>query len=214
MPNIKNTGLKFSTWFIALGLIIQIITYLVTRDTWLSLVSGCSGVFSVVLCSKKKLSSYLFGFIQLGTYMILAWKNCFYGEFMENIFYAVTMILGIWLWKKNYGEKEVKTRKLTKIQWFLYTTTCFLGIIFLSRYLKSTNDPQPVLDSITTVPAIFAQFLMILRYREQWIFWLLLDLATILLWYRAGNWCMVSQYVFWSINCVYGWILWSKEKEG
>ena len=63
-----------------------------------------------------------------------------------------------------------------------------------------------------SIPAIFAQIFMILRYREQWIFWLIIDLATILLWYRSGNWCMVSQYVFWSINCIYGWILWSKEE--
>lgn len=208
----RHITFTFSFWFIVLGLGLQVFTYLITGESWLSLFSGCAGVLSVVLCSNKKLSSYLFGFLQLGSYTILAWNEFLYGEVMENIFYAVTMILGIVLWKKNYSESEVKTRKLSKLQWFLYTTACFLGVIWLARYLGTTNDKQPILDSITTIPAIFAQIFMILRYREQWIFWLIIDLATILLWYRSGNWCMVSQYVFWSINCIYGWILWSKEE--
>jgi nicotinamide mononucleotide transporter len=66
------------------------------------------------------------------------------------------------------------------------------------------------LDSATTVPAFIAQMLMIMRYREQWIFWLIIDIGSILMWIHAGDWCMVAQFVFWTINCIYGFYKWSK----
>ena len=47
-------------------------------------------------------SFYFIGFIQTTTYLVLSWQNCFYGEVMENIFYLVTMVWGIFVWKKNY----------------------------------------------------------------------------------------------------------------
>ena len=172
---------KFSTWFIIFGIILQVLCYFITGDSWLSLVSGILGVISVVLCSDRKFSFYIFGFLQLFTYLILVFKNHLWGEVGENIFYLVTMVLGLFIWRENMEGGEVKS-----------------------------NDPQPLLDSITTVPAFIAQILMILCFREQWIFWLIIDIGSIILWYNAGSWCMVLQYIFWTSNCVYGWIRWRK----
>jgi len=51
---------------------------------------------------------------------------------------------------------------------------------------------------------------MIKRYKEQWIWWLIIDVLCIKLWFVAGNWSMVAMYVAWTINCIYGWYNWSK----
>jgi nicotinamide mononucleotide transporter len=77
----------------------------------------------------------------------------------------------------------------------------------LQRY---TDDPQPYLDAFTTVPAIVAQILMVLTFREQWYIWILVDILALVMWLRAGNYCMAAQYLFWCANCVYGYIQWSK----
>lgn len=65
-------------------------------------------------------------------------------------------------------------------------------------------------DSATNVMAVIAQLLMMLRYREQWIWWLLIDLLCIKMWFVAGNWSMVAMYIAWTINCLYGWYNWKK----
>ena len=71
-----------------------------------------------------------------------------------------------------------------------------------------TDDTQPMLDSLSTVPAFAAQILMILRYREQWAYWLVIDIASVIMWINAENWCMVMQFVFWTLNCSYGTYKW------
>ena len=69
---------------------------------------------------------------------------------------------------------------------------------------------MPFMDSLTTVTAIIAQVLMITRYREQWVFWVAVDIASIVLWASIGNYYMVIQYVFWTLNCFYGYYKWGR----
>jgi nicotinamide mononucleotide transporter len=77
----------------------------------------------------------------------------------------------------------------------------------LQRY---TDDPQPYLDAFTTVPAIAAQILMVMAYREQWYLWLMVDVLALVMWLRAENYCMAAQYAFWCANCIYGYVQWTK----
>lgn len=35
------------------------------------------------------------------------------------------------------------------------------------------------------------------------------DVATLILWCSIGNVFMIMQYVFWTLNCVYGYYKWS-----
>jgi len=201
--------------FLGLGLLLQVITYIVTQDSFLSLTSGLCGIISVVLCSRKKMLFYWFGFAQLFTYVALCLQQKLYGEIAENMFYLVTMLYGIYHWNKNYDNEklEVKTRGFnleTNLDVLSFTV---IGIVLLYIILSHTDDTQPFMDAITTVPAITAQILMILRYKESWFYWLIIDIGSIIMWVNANNWCMVAQFVFWSINCIYGYYKWRKNGE-
>jgi nicotinamide mononucleotide transporter PnuC len=92
--------------------------------------------------------------------------------------------------------------------WYIVlgVTICACGGLW--SILLNTDDSQPFMDSITTVPAFVAQILMILRYKESWYYWLTIDLGSIIMWSVAGDWCMVAQFVFWSVNCIYGLRKW------
>ena len=73
----------FDYSFLALGLLIQVLTYIITVThltpgesfSVLSLVSGMLGVCSVCLCSQGNILTYLFGFAQVGTYTYLCYTN-------------------------------------------------------------------------------------------------------------------------------------------
>ena len=43
--------------------------------------------------------------------------------------------------------------------------------------------------------------------------WIIIDILCIKLWWVAGNWSMVAMYIAWTINCIYGWVNWSKESK-
>ena len=216
---IKNefwTGYNlFEKLFMLLMLLMQIIVFCIAPDTPLGIISGIAGVISVVLCAKGKISFYFIGFVQTISYLFLAWQNQFYGEVLENIFYLVTMIWGIFVWKKNMehnndGTSDVKAKKFTITQWILALVGTIVATAFMGYWLTTIGSAQAYTDAATNVMAIFAQILMVRRYREQWIWWILIDLLCIKMWFVAGNWSMVTMYIAWTANCIYGWYNWSK----
>lgn len=195
--------------FALVGVILQVYAFYYTDAPILSLISGVSGIIAVVLCAERQLSYWPFAWLQLITYLILSVQQKLWGEVGEYIFYGVTMIYGMFVWNKYKDNHKVKSRKLSRTSFQILFTLCIIGITALYFVLDKTNDTQPFIDSVSSVPALFAQFLMILAYKEQWYFWLIIDIASIYMWIVIGDWCMVSQFIFWTINCLYGLHKWN-----
>lgn len=198
----------FGIAFVLTGIATQVATYALTEESLLSLVSGIAGVISVVLCSQRKLSFYFWGFLQIGTFMVICIDEHLYGKLFENGFYLITMICGMFMWLRNEQDDTVKTRKLIRKDMWWLIGYCAVCATVLYLILRMIGGEQPFMDSFTTIFAIVAQLLMIYRYRESWLFWLVVDIACIIMWYNEGNWCMTVQYIFWTMNCIYGLIKW------
>lgn len=196
-------------------LALQLIVFCITPDSMLSMIAGVAGVASVVMCAKGRLEFYFVGFIQTFSYLYLAWQARFYGEVIENLWYFVTMVWGIYVWKANMnqnedGTAEVKAKKFTPMQWVMSIIGTIAATYLMGYWLDGIGSAQAYTDAATNVMAIFAQILMVRRYREQWIWWLVIDVLCIKLWWVAGNLSMVAMYIAWTANCIYGWINWTK----
>ena len=205
----------FDKLFMIAMLLVQIIVYFIVPDSLLGIIAGISGVISVVLCAKGKISFYFIGFVQTISYLILAWQNKFYGEVIENVFYLVTMVWGIFIWNSNSsidnnGSAHVDALKFTNKQWVLSIVGTVICTVAMGYWLTTIGSNQAYTDAATNVLAIFAQILMVKRYREQWIWWLVIDVLCLKMWFVAENWSMVAMYVAWTINCIYGWFNWNK----
>ena len=204
----------FDYSFLATGLFIQVVTYWVTFVhspsplSPLSLISGLLGICSVCLCAQGYIWTYVFGFAQVLTYTYLCWTQRFYAEIAINAYYFLTMIYGVYAWKSRIKGQESNTitpRQLTWQALTLIAVMTLLGSWLIGWGLAAwTDDTQPYLDAFTTVPALVAQVLMILVFREHWFLWLAVDVLSVILWLRAGDYCMVAQYAFWCANCLYG----------
>lgn len=205
----------FDYCFLALGLLIQIVTFfLMPHESWLSLLSGMLGVCSVCMASQGNILTFAFGFGQVLTYTWLCVTQRFYGEIAINAYYFITMIYGVFVWRKRVGgtkdsEMTVHTRQM-KVQWMAVIVVLTAFVSWLTGWGLSawTDDTQPYLDAFTTIPALVAQVLLILVYREHWFIWLAVDVVSVVLWLRAGDYCMTAQYAFWCANCIYGLKRW------
>ena len=102
----------FASWFISIGILIQLITGYIMNEPAIAVCSGIAGVISVVLCSQKRLSFYFWGILQLVTILIISYQTGLYGKVLENGFYLLTMIIGFLLWDKNKTNDEVKTETM------------------------------------------------------------------------------------------------------
>ena len=209
------SSINRTTWFfLILGLLVQVLTFVLMPDNPISLVSGMLGICSVVLGAQGNILTFVFGFAQVATYTYLCCIERFYAEIAINIYYFITMIYGVYCWRNRLSNNslQVQTRRLSikLIAWGMLLIVLFSWLTgwLLARF---TNDPQPYMDAFTTVPAIAAQLLMVLAYREQWYLWLVVDVLAVVMWFRAENYCMAAQYIFWCVNCIYGYIQWTRQ---
>ena len=209
------SSINRTTWiFLILGLLVQVLTFVLTPDNPISLVSGMLGICSVVLGAQGNILTFVFGFAQVATYTYLCCVERFYAEIAINIYYFITMIYGVYCWRNRLSNNslQVQTRRLSikLLAWGMLLIALFSWLTgwLLARF---TDDPQPYMDAFTTVPAIAAQLLMVLAYREQWYLWLVVDVLAVVMWFRAENYCMAAQYVFWCVNCIYGYIQWTRQ---
>ena len=114
-------------------------------------------------------------------YMYICWKSRLWLEFGEYIFYNITMIYGVILWKKRLEEdgKHVEPKKMSKkaIAWSMVATAVTtIGFGLFDKF--SLHGAVPFADAFTISLTVIAQILIMLCYREQWIFWLILDIAS------------------------------------
>lgn len=209
------SSINRTTWFfLILGLLVQVLTFVLMPDNPISLVSGMLGICSVVLGAQGNILTFVFGFAQVATYTYLCCVERFYAEIAINIYYFITMIYGVYCWRNRLSNNslQVQTRRLSikLLAWGMLLIVLFSWLTgwLLARF---TDDPQPYMDAFTTVPAIAAQLLMVLAYREQWYLWLVVDVLAVVMWLRAENYCMAAQYVFWCVNCIYGYIQWTRQ---
>lgn len=209
------SSINRTTWiFLILGLLVQVLTFVLMPDNPISLVSGMLGICSVVLGAQGNILTFVFGFAQVATYTYLCCVERFYAEIAINIYYFITMIYGVYCWRNRLSNNslQVQTRRLSikLLAWGMLLIALFSWLTgwLLARF---TDDPQPYMDAFTTVPAIAAQLLMVLAYREQWYLWLVVDVLAVVMWFRAENYCMAAQYIFWCVNCIYGYIQWTRQ---
>lgn len=197
-------------------ILLQVVMYVIAPDTIIGMICGIAGVICVILTAKGKISSYLFNFIQMSTYMYICWNARLFLEFGEQVFYFVACIFGVFLWKKNMkqnedGTTQVIAKKFKPWHWVItvivtVVTTALLGT-FGEVILGST---LPYLDAFTVALAVIAQLLMVWRYREQWAMWIVIDVSSLIMFAMLQQWSMVVMYVAWTINAFYGWYNWTK----
>ena len=206
----------FEKIFFASLILLQVIMYFIVPDSAIGIVCGLAGVICVALTAKGKISSYIFNFIQMITYMIICWDFALYLEFGEQVFYFIVCIFGVFTWKKNMtknadGSEQVKAKKFKLWQWLAVTSVTILSTVFLGTFGETVlGSTLPYLDAMTVALAVIAQLLMVWRYREQWACWILIDVVSLIMFIILGQWSMVAMYIAWTANAFYGWYNWSK----
>lgn len=131
---------------------------------------------------------------------------------LNAIYYLPLQFIGYYLWSKNTNleDEKVNGKKLNIKQSVILLMITGLGIIIYQFLLNHLGGTHPLLDSASTVISITANLLMVLRYREQWLLWIVIDMITVIMWYNVKDYIMVTMWSVYLINAFYGYYNWTK----
>ncbi|CAH1056255.1 Nicotinamide riboside transporter PnuC [Paenibacillus pseudetheri] len=190
----------------------------ISKDSLFGFTVFITGVLCVVLAAKGNLMSYVFGMYNTVGYAYLAYINGLFGEVMLNLLFFVPMnVVGFYMWKNNRQDGNLSMRQMNLKWLFLVVAVCVIGCLLLGiglSFIPGQNSPY--IDAITTVLSIVATFLMVSRFKEQWLVYIVLNMFTVLLWVirmLEGSGEGVLMIVMWSaylVNAAYGYYNWNK----
>lgn len=200
--------------FLGVGTVVT----LVTEDSLLSYVILITGILCVLLAAKGNLWNYLFGTLNSVGYAFVSFTNGLYGDMGLNVlFFLPTNVIGFFMWKSHLESASVEMRGLRVLHQILVALACAAAIGALGfglSQIKTQNTPY--LDATSTILSIAATLLMMWRYKEQWLLYIVLNAVTIVMWgIRLAHGSpeglmMILMWTAFLANAVYGYINWSK----
>ncbi len=179
------------------------------------------GLAYIVLAMKQSLWCWPAAFVSTSIYTILFWQGFLYMESFLNFYYLLMAIYGWWQWRgsrKTDGQIEDKTPVAKAIQswggkkhaaWIggALTVALALGYV-LDTY---TQAKMAYLDSFTTVFAIMATYMVTQKVLENWLYWVVIDLASVYLYVQNQYLPTAVLFALYTVLAAQGYRTWLKE---
>lgn len=221
MVKFRNLNtLKPFDWFLIVGIIsINVIYSLLEKEfDIIGSIAGITGVVCVVLVAKGNIFNYFFGLVNVSLYALISYKAALYGDAALNAFYYLPMqFIGWYSWMGRRNNKEsvtVVAKRMITSERVILVLISLTTVALTAWVLYILEDPQPIKDATTTVLSIIAMFLMVRRYMEQWVLWIIVNIISVVMWviaFTSGeshSMLMVIMWLFYLANSVNGWIVW------
>ena len=213
----KKFHFSYIDWiFIVFGVVVSTITVFSEHDysllyTVASILSLNCSVLEIILSINGRRSNYIFAIINSVTDAIIAFLSQFYGNMVISLYYIPISIIGFRFWGKHSDKNNnVVARKLTVKQAIVLILSFAVLSIGLGVILMKIGGQSIILDSTTTILVIISSILMVLRYYESWLLWVITDVFLLVLFLADSNPAVVAMRVFNVLTSVYGYINWRK----
>lgn len=150
------------------------------------------GVINIALLIWRSVWNYPFGMAMVALYIFVFWEEKLYAEAGLQVFFFLAQAWGWWLWVKVGGEDadslgRVQVRWLdwpSRAVWIAVTAALSLNLGWaMSRF---TDAVMPFADSAIAGASVTAQILLGFRRIENWVLWILIDVASIAVYINRG----------------------------
>ncbi len=146
------------------------------------------GLINITLLIFRKIWNYAFGIASVTIYIFVFWNSRLYAESGLQVFFVLAQMWGWWLWRKVGGDdSRVPVRWLdwrSRAVWLMVTASLSLNLAWvMERY---TNAVAPYIDGPIAMFSMTAQILLGFRRIENWVLWVAIDVAAVMLYIHRG----------------------------
>ena len=186
------------------------------KDTsWLEFIGVVTGIASVLFSRVENILVYPVGMISTSIYIFLYLTHGLYADASVNFYYTVMSVIGWIMWaRKKDGHQALAMTKSSGRDWS--NAVLFFAVAWLLLYVVLrlfTPSTVPVADSFTSAAAFTGMWLMNKKKLENWIWWIITDLASVPLNFSKGLAFTAFQYAVFLVLATMGYITWKKKIE-
>ncbi len=170
-------------------------------------------VLYLVLAARESIWCWYAAFVSTAIYTVLFYDAAILLESLLNMFYLIMAVYGWYEWR--YRKSDKTGHAITT--WSFKTNllvVAITGLIALGAGYLFDNYTQarlPYLDAFTTCYAVVATFMVPWKKLENWIYWLVIDIASIYLYIRLEFYLTAILFAIYIVLIVFGYSRWLKE---
>ena len=235
----KVNDKTFNKWFslfilIGMAVVTVVVTAIKFKDAdsgkamlLISAFGSLMGVLCTVLAANGRILTFLFGILDVSIYGVMCLIGTRYGNAALHLLYFLPMqFVGYFQWRKRGAEEKAKVqaRRLTGKQWLLYGAVFLAGLVAAYFILAALDKKEAagvikwvaMADAFSMMCNILGQYLLSTAYMEQWYFWILVNVSTIIMWVltirqepdSAFASIYIVKYSFYLLNSLNGLRIW------
>jgi nicotinamide mononucleotide transporter len=135
-----------------------------------------------------------------------------YMESALNAFYFAMAVYGWYVWRAGRRDGHEKA----VVVWPLRSHAIAIGAIVAGSAISGhlldarTDAAFPYIDSLTTWAAIWATFLVARKVLENWWYWLVIDVASVFIYWSRDLELTAALFVFYVVMIPFGIVRWTR----
>ncbi|MBO5566865.1 MAG: nicotinamide mononucleotide transporter [Succinivibrio sp.] len=170
------------------------------------------GIIYLYLEYQASMWLWLLGIIMPLIDIYLFATNGMYAYAGISAFFVITAVYGIYSWKfggQRNTERAISFISLKNALIYLLATLALDGVIYKVLVLY-TDSEVPLLDSITTALSFAGVVALAMKYVEQWLIWILVDIISVVLFIHQGLYFRAILYLVYVFVALAGYFKWKQ----
>ena len=194
--------------------ITQILSGFTAMSHWEYIAVALSMAY-LLLAIKENLWCWPAAFFSTLIYTIMYWNGALLMESLLNFYYMYMAVFGWVVWRKgkaNQAQRLITSWPVNRhIILIVLTTLASLAIGYVMQ--NYTHADFAYLDSFTTCFAVVTTYLVAKKVLENWLYWIVIDAASMYLYYEKGYYPTLVLFIFYTIMAAWGFKTWYEEYE-
>jgi nicotinamide mononucleotide transporter len=177
------------------------------NSIWIDLIGFSFSLAYLILIIRQNSLGWYFS---IAGSMIFAY-SCYSGQlYMQSalyIFYILIAIYGIVKWNKAASAPKIKSMSF-QFHLVFVSISVILGITLGFVFAQYTNQQLPYLDGIISVSAVGTTLLVVDKNRENWLYWIVINAASMYLYGQQNLWILVMMSAILMVLALRGYVKW------
>lgn len=167
------------------------------------------GVINIALLVFRSQWNFAFAIASVSLYVFIFFDSRLYAESGLQVFFILANVWGWLVWRRSLNAREDESRVAvrwldwrSRIIWLTVTVALSLNLGWLMH--KYTNAAMPFADSVIAGASVAAQILLGYRRIENWVLWIAIDVAAVLLYIDRGLYPTAGLYGGMLVMSIFG----------
>ena len=179
-------------------------------DNLLEIVGVAVGAIYLWLEYRASIYLWIASIVMPAIYLVVFYGAGLYADTAINIYYLIIALYGFINWRRgNSDGQELKITHTSTREWIAMAAVYAVAQLVLSYVLvRFTDSDVPHLNAATAALSIVGMWMLARKWLEQWIVWIVVDIASAALYLYKGLEPTAILYTIYAIIAIFGYRKW------